>query len=110
MKAQQKINRVFKEDVISQKDIQSLFISYIYEEDDPKKTPNKRFNYLFMDKQVFPTLENTSEVKRKTKLLKESFYAHAEVMNNSELEDIYSETENTYVQKLMKQNRRLSSF
>ena len=40
----------FKEDFMNNRDLKSLSISYVYEEDDPKRVPNKRLGELLMDK------------------------------------------------------------
>ena len=51
MKAIKKFKKqIFKEDTIKNRDMKDLSISYVYEEDDPKKVPNRRLGELLMDK------------------------------------------------------------
>ena len=51
MKAIKKFKKqIFKEDIIKNRDMKDLSISYVYEEDDPKKVPNRRLGELLMDK------------------------------------------------------------
>ena len=55
------------------RDLKDLSISYVYEEDDPKKVPNRRLGELLMDKQVFASRENTDNVKVKNQILRDAF-------------------------------------
>ncbi len=51
MKAVNKLKKLsFKEDLMKAKDINSMTISYVYEEDDPQRMPNKKLGELMLDK------------------------------------------------------------
>lgn len=56
------------------RDINSITVSYIYEEDDPKRVPNKKLGELALDKQVFASREDTNEVKVKNQILREAYF------------------------------------
>eukprot|EP00347_Sterkiella_histriomuscorum_P000865 403374225 len=63
----------YLEDSSAMKDMKSLSISYIYEEDDPKKVPNRKLGEMQIEKQVFASRENTIDIKNKNKLLRDIY-------------------------------------
>lgn len=63
----------YLEDTTVMRDIKSLSVSYIYEEDDPQKAPNRKLGEFTTEKQIFSSRENTNDIKSKNKLLRDIY-------------------------------------